>query len=221
MRNVVALFALVVIAIGVTALFSRAPTPEPPQEPKSTPAAPPSPAVPETDRSAAYDKYKAGATHATLTVANRGTLGIELYPAAAPQTVRHIVELCKRHFYDGLLFHRFVPGFVIQGGDPGSKNVKPADIANISPEEAGQTYHLGEGGSGHTVPLEVKLPHLPDTLGLARSNDPQSGDSQFFINLGDNKQLDSGYCAFGRIVSGQEIVPTLRQGDRIQSFTVP
>jgi peptidyl-prolyl cis-trans isomerase B (cyclophilin B) len=218
-RNVIALIALVAVAIGITALFSRPPTPEPP--PDTTAKADYSRSgLSLANREKAYEQARAGAVHATLVIADRGTLGIEMYPYAAPQTVAHIVSLCKHHFYDGQLFHRYVPGFVIQVGDPASKRLKPSDLASLSPDQVSQQYHLGVGGSGETVPLEIKLFHLPNTLGLARADTPHSGDSQFFINLVDNSRLDTGYCAFGRVVSGLDVVPKLRQGDRIVSFTV-
>jgi cyclophilin family peptidyl-prolyl cis-trans isomerase len=222
-RNVViALIALVVVAIGITALFSRPITPESQPDPNaSQPAPPPKPPEPPEARAKDYDQYRTGAVHATLVIAGRGTLGIEMYPAAAPKTVAHITALCKRHFYDGQLFHRYIEGFVIQTGDPASKSVKPSDIAGLPPEEVGTRFRLGIGGSGETVPLEAKLSNLPGTLGLAHAVRPDSGDSQFFINLGDNGRLDSDFCAFGRVVSGIEIVPRLRQGDRIVSFSVP
>ncbi len=148
-------------------------------------------------------------------------LVIELFAKDAPETVKHFQELAAKKFYDGILFHRFVPRFVIQGGDPASKKVDGGLIADISPEEVGQKYSLGIGGSGKMVPLEVKLSHLRGTLGLARSNDPNSGDSQFFFNLSDNLVLDrgpqQGYCVFGKIVKGIEFLDKLRQGDKIRS----
>lgn len=151
--------------------------------------------------------------------ANKKTvkLVIELFSKEAPQTVKHFQELANKKFYDGILFHRYVAGFVIQGGDPASKKVDGGAIADISSEEVGAKYNLGVGGSGKTVPLEAKLSHLRGTLGLARSQDPDSGDSQFFFNLTDNLRLDSGYCVFGKIVKGMEYLDTLRQGDKIRS----
>lgn len=172
-------------------------------------------------RLVAFDKVKEGAIRATLEVEGRGTMTLELYPQAAPKTVAHFVELAKKNFYDGILFHRVEPGFVVQGGDPASKTVDGAQIRNISSQDAGQKFGLGKGGSGQTVPLEVKLPHLPNTIGLARSQDPNSGDSQFYINLKDNAQLDSGYCVFGRIVEGADVAAKIQQGDKIKRLSVP
>ncbi|HLV79808.1 MAG TPA: peptidylprolyl isomerase [Chthonomonadaceae bacterium] len=156
----------------------------------------------------------------SMVVANRGTIILELYPKAAPKTVAHFLSLARRHFYDGILFHRVIPGFMAQGGDPASKKVDGAKIANISPEEAGALYHLGEGGSGQTVPLEATLPHDRGTIGLARTSDPNSGDSQFFLNFVPNHRLDNQYTVFGKIVKSLDVLDKIHQGDRIKTIRV-
>jgi cyclophilin family peptidyl-prolyl cis-trans isomerase len=156
----------------------------------------------------------------SMVVEKRGTIVIELNPKAAPKTVAHFLSLVNKHFYDGILFHRYEAGFVIQGGDPASKKVNGADIANLSSREAGEKYQLGIGGSGTNVPLEATLPHNRGTIGLARSQDPNSGDSQFFFNLVDNHRLDNGYCVFGKVVKGMDVMDKLRQGDRIKTIRV-
>lgn len=144
---------------------------------------------------------------------------IELFAKDAPKTVKHFLELAKKEFYHGILFHRYVDGFVIQAGDPKSKKVNGSDIADITPEEVNAKYQLGNGGSDlGNVPLEAKASHVRGTLGLARSQDPNSGDSQFFFNLADNQRLDAGYCAFGKVTKGIEIMDKLRQGDKIISI---
>ena len=225
MRNVIAFIAVVLAAIAFTAYTSHlhpggsatdleaqqnAPPPE-----KPVPAKPEKHALTASDLSA-FTRYEKGAIKATMTIANRGSMQILLYPAATPKTVEHIVSLCRQHFYDGLLFHRVVPGFVAQGGDPKSRGVDGASIADVPAEQTG----LGQGGSGKTVPLEATLPHTADSIGLARSQDPNSGDSQFYINLSDNHSLDGDYCVFGRIVSGSDVAAKIKQGDKITSFTV-
>ena len=158
-----------------------------------------------------FDKVKAGAIKATMEMEGKGTVVMELYPTAAPKTVAHFVELCKKHFYDGLKFHRVEPGFVVQGGDPESKNAGVAEF---------ESKHIGTHGSGHPVPLEVKLPHAQYSVGLARSDNPNSGDSQFYINLKDNPSLDGQYCVFGMVVQGQDIAAKIQKGDVIKSITV-
>lgn len=155
---------------------------------------------------------------AEMKVAKRGTIVIELRPDLAPKTVAHFTKLVNKKFYDGILFHRYVEGFVIQGGDPASKKYKTSDLSDITAEEVGARYQLGSGGSGGSVPLEVKGSHTVGTVGLARSQAPDSGDSQFFFNIADNTRLDSGYCVFGKVVKGEDVMMKLRQGDKIESI---
>ena len=233
MRTLLAILALVVVAIGLAAFASHMhPGGElPPAEQEDTTAQQQQQqqqkqqqqqaAKNDPDRLHKLDKYKAGAVHATMVIENRGTLELEIYPKAAPKTVAHFVDLCKQHFYDGVLFHRVHPGFVAQAGDPKSKTVDGAKIADLDDNAVSSQYGLGSGGSGHSVPLEANLPHLPNTIGLARSQDPNSGDSQFYINLADNASLDGQYCVFGQVVKGTDILPNIKQGDRIKSLTVP
>jgi cyclophilin family peptidyl-prolyl cis-trans isomerase len=168
-----------------------------------------------------FDQVKEGAVQATLEIEGRGTMTLELYPKAAPKTVAHFVELCKRHFYDGILVHRVVPNFVFQAGDPASKKIDPTLLRGKTSEEVGQQYHLGTGGSGKTVPLEAKLPHNIYTVGLARSADLDSGDSQFYVNLKDNHSLDGQYCVFGQVTKGQDIAQKVQIGDRITRLSIP
>jgi cyclophilin family peptidyl-prolyl cis-trans isomerase len=153
-----------------------------------------------------------------MVVANRGAITIELLPKAAPKTVAHFLDLVHRKFYDGILFHRVMPGFVAQAGDPKTRGVDSAKIAGLDPNNSG----YGSGGSGKTVPLEAKAPHDRGTLGLARSNDPNSGDSQFFLNLVPNHSLDDNYCVFGKVADakGLAVMDRIRMGDKIVSIRV-
>ena len=170
------------------------------------------------DRQNAFDAVKTGAVRAKLEFEGHPAMTIEMYPQAAPQTVAHITDLIKQHFYDGILVHRVEPGFVVQVGDPESKKVKPGDLKTA---EDSQRLHLGVAGSGKTVPLEAKLPHLQYSLGLARSQAEDSGDSQFYLNLADNGgTLDGKYCVFGRIIDGQKVAEEIKIGDRIKSFSM-
>lgn len=160
---------------------------------------------------AAFAPYEKGAIKATLTIQGKAPIVMEFYPKAAPKTVSHITELIKKGFYNGIKVHRVEPGFVVQMGDPITRNLSPDQFS---------AKQAGSHGSGTTVPLEAKLPNVTDSVGLARSSALNSGDSQFYINLMDNKSLDGGYCVFGRVVSGQQVVPTIAIGDTIQSFTL-
>jgi peptidyl-prolyl cis-trans isomerase B (cyclophilin B) len=217
MRPLLAVIALVLVAIAISALVSRpnnGKTYAPTEEPTLSKTVPSRPAVmpsPDPERAKIFEKYKDGAIHVTLVVENRGTMVLELYPKAAPKTVAHFVDLCKKHFYDGIKFHRVEPGFVVQGGDPKSKDLDPGQFS---------ANGIGSNGSGTTVPLEAKLPHIPGSVGLARANDPNSGDSQFYINLKDNADLDGNYCVFGRVIQGADVAPKIQIGDRITSLTV-
>lgn len=166
--------------------------------------------------SGAFDAVKAGAVRVTLTFDGKGPMTLELYPAAAPKTVEHIVMLIKKDFYTGIKVHRLEDGSkglkLIQFGDP--ESVK-TEVANFDAQ------HIGAHASGTgTVPLEVKLPHVKYSVGLARSQQEDSGDGQMYINTDDNSSLDGNYCIFGRIIAGQDVLPTIKIGDKIKSFVL-
>lgn len=226
----ITLIVLVIVAIGLAALSSRVhPGGELPPEDQNTPinATPPAPSaqssnLPIPQQEALFAQYEPTAIHATLLVEGLAPIQIELYPKAAPKTVAHFVALCKKGFYNGILFHRVIPHFVAQAGDPASKKVDGAAIRGLSDQEVAQKYLLGAGGSGQTVPFEGNdLTNLPGSIAMALSA-PRSdtGDSQFFIDLVDNKQLDGDYCVFGRVVGGMDQALKIRQGDRIKSIII-
>src|SRR6187200_1191891 len=123
-----------------------------------------------------------------------GDIKVEFYPEQAPNTVENFRKLANRAFYDGLIFHRIVPNFVIQGGDPNTR-----DMNNRS--------RWGTGGPGWNIKAEFnKNKHIRGTLSMARSQDPDSAGSQFFIVLKDSNFLDGQYTVFGKVASGMEIV---------------
>ncbi|MDQ3003053.1 MAG: peptidylprolyl isomerase [Fibrobacterota bacterium] len=122
-----------------------------------------------------------------------GDITIEFLPEVAPNHVKNFVELAQKGFYDKTLFHRCIPDFMIQGGDPNSKN-------------ADKRLH-GTGGSGKNVKAEFsKTPHLRGIVSAARSANPDSASSQFFIVVADSSHLDNQYTAFGKVTSGLEVV---------------
>lgn len=134
---------------------------------------------------------------AILTMADGGVIEIELYPEMAPITVKNFEELVGKKFYDGLIFHRVIPGFMIQGGCPDG---------------------TGMGGPGYTIKGEFAangikngLKHTRGVISMARAMDPDSAGSQFFIMHADAPHLDGQYAAFGKVVSGMDVV------DRIAS----
>lgn len=122
-----------------------------------------------------------------------GDITIEFLPEVAPNHVKNFTELAKKGFYDGTLFHRVIPDFMIQGGDPLSKN-------------ADKRLH-GTGGSDKNVKAEFsKTPHLRGVVSMARSANPDSASSQFFIVVADSSHLDNQYSAFGKVTEGLDVV---------------
>ncbi|TLX93603.1 MAG: peptidylprolyl isomerase [Thaumarchaeota archaeon] len=123
---------------------------------------------------------------------NFGNIILELMPETAPETVRNFVKLAKSSFYDGVLFHRVIPGFMIQGGDP---NTKKPDKSK-----------WGTGGPGHNIKAEFSSrSHLRGIVSMARATDPNSAGSQFFIVTTDSTFLDRQYTVFGRVLEGMTI----------------
>lgn len=131
----------------------------------------------------------------------KGEILCELYPQYAPKTVENFVKLSKLGFYDGLTFHRYVPDFVIQGGDP---------------------YGTGYGDAGYNIPLEVhkEAKHIEGALGVARAQDPNSGSCQFYITLKETPHLDGNYTVFGKVIKGIDVVKKLRKGDIIEKIEI-
>ena len=126
----------------------------------------------------------------TIEMENGGVIKAELYPDAAPNTVNNFISLVQKGFYDGLIFHRVIPEFMIQGGDPDG---------------------VGSGGPGYSIRgefnqngFENNLLHTRGVLSMARTEDPDSAGSQFFIMVDDAPHLDGGYAAFGKVIEGME-----------------
>jgi peptidylprolyl isomerase len=129
-----------------------------------------------------------------------GRVVIELRPDLAPKHVARIKELTRKGFYNGLVFHRVIDGFMAQTGDPQGN---------------------GTGGSGVKLPAEFsRQPFDRGTVGMARSADPNSGDSQFFICLAPAEFLDGKYTVWGQVVSGMEFVDKIKKGDRAANGAV-
>ena len=125
----------------------------------------------------------------------QGPIKIEFYPDVAPNHVKNFQDLARKGFYDGIVFHRIVPGFVIQAGDPNTKN------------DSASRDSWGTGGPGYTINQEFNsIPHERGILSMARMQDPNSAGSQFFIVLNDSKFLDNQYTVFGKVTEGLEIV---------------
>ncbi|MBA2251303.1 MAG: peptidylprolyl isomerase [Nitrospirales bacterium] len=119
-----------------------------------------------------------------------GEIEIKLFPDKAPKHVENFIKLAKSGFYNGTIFHRVIPGFMIQGGDPNTKDLNKKEL-------------YGMGGPGHSVKAEFNdIPHKRGIVSMARSNDPDSAGSQFFIVVEDSPFLDGKYTVFGQVVKG-------------------
>ncbi len=119
-----------------------------------------------------------------------GDIEIKLFPDKAPKHVENFIKLAKSGFYNGTIFHRVIPGFMIQGGDPNTKDLNKKEL-------------YGMGGPGHSVKAEFNdIPHKRGIVSMARSNDPDSAGSQFFIVVEDSPFLDGKYTVFGQVVKG-------------------
>lgn len=136
----------------------------------------------------------------TITMANDEKIVLELDPAAAPNTVANFISLVEDGFYDGLTFHRVIPGFMIQGGDPEGN---------------------GRGGPGYTIKgeftengFENHLKHERGVISMARTGDPDSAGSQFFIMVDEAAHLDGYYAAFGKVIEGMETVDAIVSVER-------
>jgi peptidyl-prolyl cis-trans isomerase B (cyclophilin B) len=123
---------------------------------------------------------------------NHGTIRAELYPEIAPNTVKNFISLIQKGFYDGTIFHRVIPGFMIQGGDPDGTGM------------GGPDYSIkGEFSGNH---FQNDLKHTKGVLSMARSMSPNSAGSQFFIMAENAPHLDGQYAAFGKVIEGMEEV---------------
>jgi peptidyl-prolyl cis-trans isomerase B (cyclophilin B) len=123
-----------------------------------------------------------------------GEMVIEFWPDVAPKTVENFKTLAQKGFYDGTCFHRIIKGFMVQGGDPLTK-------------DAGKEHSWGTGGPGHTIKAEFnERSHQRGVISMARSNNPDSAGSQFFICDGDASFLDRQYTAFGKLIKGDDVL---------------
>ena len=136
----------------------------------------------------------------TIEMADGKKMVAELYPEVAPNTVNNFISLVKKGFYDGLIFHRVIPGFMIQGGDPEG---------------------TGMGGPGYTIRGEFSgngfkndLAHTPGVLSMARTMAPNSAGSQFFVMVDDASHLDGQYAAFGKVIEGLETAQAIVRAPR-------
>ena len=145
-------------------------------------------AATEENRPMSYYQNKVAELHTTA-----GEIDIRFFPDVAPNHVKNFVDLAEKGFYNGTKFHRIIPGFMIQGGDPNTISGSPAT--------------WGTGGSGKYVNAEFSsIKHKRGIVSMARSNDPNSASSQFFIMVADYPSLDNQYSAFGQVTKGMDVV---------------
>lgn len=153
---------------------------------------------------------------------SKGTIVVELFGKDAPVHVGNFVELVEKGFYDDTKFHRYEPGFVIQGGDPQTRELSKDEV--VSAVTSGNPP-LGTGGPGHVIkgefdPSKNPNKHIKGALGMARTNDPDSAGSQFYFALEPLGMLDGQYTVFGVITEGMDVMADLRVGDTIESIKI-
>ena len=166
-------------------------------------------------------EYQPNGKEVALIKTSKGLIKVQLAGNDAPIHVGNFVELAQKGFYDGLKFHRYVPGFVIQGGCPNTRNLASEEVIEKAASPFGG---LGTGNPGYTIKEEYSTnpnnKHLDGTLAMARSQDPNSAGSQFYLCLGPQSMLDSGYTVFGQTVEGLDVIGSLRVGDVIEGIDI-
>lgn len=156
----------------------------------------PGKSVPETAEAPAKETKQM----AIITMEKGGVIELEFYPKDAPKTVENFITLAKKDFYNGLTFHRVVPGFVAQGGDPNGN---------------------GSGGPGYQIKAEFNAnKHVRGSLAMARSADPDSAGSQFYICFEPQPSLDGKYTVFGKVTKGMDVVDKIQVGDKMTSVVI-
>ena len=160
--------------------------------------------------SAQTAQKSAGAGPVLVVETVKGTIEIETYPGEAPKTVAHIVALAKRNFYNGLRIHRVVKGFVVQFGDPQTRDMTKRD-------------RWGSMGSGRPIGVSEVHPkrrHRVGAVAIANLNDPRTGDSQMYITMAAQPALDGKFTVFGQVISGMDVVHKLAVNDIVRRVTV-
>jgi peptidyl-prolyl cis-trans isomerase B (cyclophilin B) len=140
----------------------------------------------------------------------KGTFEFETYPNEAPKTVAHILALVNKRFYNGQRVHRVVPGFVIQMGDPATRDMTKEKM-------------WGTGGSGTAIgvaEISKLRTHVRGAVAMAHAGDAAKADSQFYVTLAPQHRLDGDYVVFGRVISGMDVVLKIEHADRIVRATV-
>ncbi|WP_248922599.1 peptidylprolyl isomerase [Olsenella intestinalis] len=166
-------------------------------------------------------EYELKGNEVAVIETSKGTIRVALDGEGAPIHVANFCELASAGFYDDLKFHRYVPGFVIQGGCPNTRDMTPEQVASGATGPFGMP---GTGGPGYRIRQEYTTnpnnKHVDGALAMARSQDPDSAGSQFYFCLGPQHMLDSGYTVFGTTIEGLDVEKELRAGDVIESIRI-
>ncbi len=166
-------------------------------------------------------EYKPNGNEIAVINTSQGTIRVRLAGNDAPIHVGNFVELAQKGFYNNLKFHRYVPGFVIQGGCP---NTRDLDTDQVRAAADNPFAGLGTGGPGYTIKEEYTTnpnnSHEDGALAMARSQAPDSAGSQFYFCLGAQHLLDPDYTVFGQTIEGKDVVDALRIGDVIESIEI-
>jgi peptidyl-prolyl cis-trans isomerase B (cyclophilin B) len=183
--------AVLIVAAGMTVVSAQPPRPAP--------------------KPAAAAAAKAGPAPVLTLDTVKGTIEIETFPEDAPKTVAHIVALAKKNFYNGQRFHRAEENFLVQVGDPQSRDMSREGWWGRGP---------GSGNPIGVAEITKKRRHAPGTVAMAHSGDPKFADSQFYIVMQPRPGLDGKYTIFGRVTSGMDVVKTLRRADILKKVSV-
>ncbi len=166
-------------------------------------------------------EYEVAGDELARIVTSKGQILVRLDGEGAPIHVANFCELAQAGFYDNTKFHRYVAGFVVQGGDPNTRDMTAEDVIA---GRLGPQGRPGTGGPGYRIREEFttnpRNRHEDGALAMARSQDNDSAGSQFYFCLGAQHGLDSGYTVFGQTVEGHEVIMQLRGGDTIESITI-
>jgi peptidyl-prolyl cis-trans isomerase B (cyclophilin B) len=184
--------AVVMIGIGLTTLAAQTPKPSAPAAARPAPA-------------------KAGPAPVIVLETAKGTIEIETFPEDAPKTVEHIIGLVKKNFYNGMRFHRAEENFLVQVGDPQSRDMS---------REAWWGRGPGSGNPIGVSEITKKRRHAPGTVAMAHVGDPKLADSQFYIIIQPRPGLDGKYTIFGRVTSGMDVVKSLKRADILKKASV-
>lgn len=166
-------------------------------------------------------EYKPAGDEIAVLETSKGLIKAALDAEGAPIHVANFCELIQKGFYNGVKFHRFEPNFVIQGGDPNTRDMTSEEVQRGGKPGCGRP---GTGGPGYCIKAEYKTnpnnKHVDGALAMARSMMPDSAGSQFYFCLGPQHFLDPNYTVFGKTIEGLDVVKSLRVGDEIISATI-